>query len=213
MKNFNSYTQLRRLLPKVTISDKDIEKIKKQQKDYVEQADSFTASLSINHYMIRPLNKFIQQEKLDLMQTLFDKGFFLTPYQFNNFYLDANTGLDIFRGILKAKGYDKKISIGKYLILETILSNRKTEEFLSDYYIYFEKDTSELLKKEYNQLTIGSLLEMFVLNDGTMSMGDEPFLESIIAANKALFARDFALENLKLLDKNYLEIYNIVTLL
>lgn len=65
------------------------------------------------------------------------------------------------------------------------------------------------MKENGEQLTLGSVLQESVLDDGFVQKGDQPFLNAIIAANKALLAKDLAKVNIKRLEQGATKIYDI----
>lgn len=212
MKKIISYAQLKKVYPMISVKGIDTKTVLKEQKGYRDNAKLFVTRLSLNRYLARPLLKFTQIEKIDLLKTLFDKGFFLQPAILLSFQPSMPTefGLDIFRGIVKAQGHTEETSIGKCLLLNQILEKGKLEEEpLKNYYDFFQSTTVEFLETNFNRFTLGSTFQLFTLADGLIQVGDQPYLQSIISANKALLARDLAELNIKKLEKGETNLYDI----
>lgn len=212
MKKITSYAQLKKVYPMISVKGIDLKTAIEEQKGHRDNAKFFVAHLSLNRYLVRPLLQFTQAEKIDLLKTLFDKGFFLQPAMFPSFQpsIPTDFGLDIFRGIVKAQGHTEETSIGKCLLLNQILEKRNLEEEpLKNYYDFFQSTTVEFLETNFNRFTLGSTFQMFTLADGLMQVGDQPYLQSLISANKALLARDLAKLNIKKLEKGETKLYDI----
>ena len=212
MKKIISYAQLKKVYPMISVKGIDTKTVLKEQKGYRDNAKLYVTRLSLNRYLARPLLKFTQIEKIDLLKTLFDKGFFLQPAILLSFQPSMPTefGLDIFRGIVKAQGHTEETSIGKCLLLNQILEKGKLEEEpLKNYYDFFQSTTVEFLETNFNRFTLGSTFQLFTLADGLIQVGDQPYLQSIISANKALLARDLAELNIKKLEKGETNLYDI----
>lgn len=212
MKNITNYAQLKKVYPMISVKGIDPKTALKEQKGFRDNAQFFVTHLSLNRYLARPLLKFTQVEKMDLLKTLFDKGFFLQSAMFPPFQPSMPTefGLDIFRGIVKAQGHTEETSIGKCLLLNQILEKEKLEEEpLKNYYDFFQSTTVKFLETNFNRFTLGSTFQMFTLADGLMQVGDQPYLQSITSANKALLARDLAELNIKKLEKEETKLYDI----
>lgn len=212
MKEITIYNQLKKIIPTISVEGVDQKAAMKEQKEYMDNAKSFVSRLSINRYFERPLLKFTQEEKMDLVKALFDKGFFLQSVMFPLFQpnIPVEIGLDIFQGIVKAHGHTETVSIGKCIILHQIVGKGDLEDVsLSNYYDFFQSSTVEFLEANFNQFTLGSALLMFNLADSSMPVGDQPFLQSIVSANKALFAKDLVSLNIQKLEKGETKLYDI----
>lgn len=212
MRKIKTYTQLKKIYPMISVKEINKKTAIKEQKDYMDNATLFITRLSLNRYLARPLLKFIQVEKIDLLKSLFDKGFFLQQAMFPPFQpsIPTEIGFDIFRGIVKAQGHTEETSIGKCLILNRILGTDNLEDTpLKNYYDFLQQSTVEFLETNFNQFTLGYTLGMFTLTDGSTQVGDQPLLHSIIGANKALLARDLAKLNIQKLEKRETRLYDI----
>lgn len=200
MKNIQVFEQFKQAYPKVNILNQAKSELITEQYETIQQVEKHVSHFSINRYLVQPLIQFTPDEVLDLLQTLEKKGYFFSPNPLQLVDISVAMLEDMLNGVKQAKYYPKNVSIGYCLTMEQVFHQQELDEQpLRNFYSFFGPATSAFLEERYNQLTLGTLLNIFVLNAGYLRLGDEPPVPAMIDANQALLARELAKENLKLL--------------